>query len=440
MKKSESPKDLLVILAILITAVATGVFMATREYLAGMATLIVTLALCRRIYKSIKRSSESIILLLNAIENADYSLRFSEVKGDHFSKNINKTLNRIKEILSNARQEVMNNERFLSIAIETVSTGIIIMNESGYISLANQAAHRLLSLPILTHTSQLKSIATTLPDQLNSLTEKDNLNVQIDNERESGHVSIRVTPTDIQGKRYRIFTLSNISSELEARETESWIRLIRVMTHEIMNSIAPISSISETLMQSLEDQDEKPDVDTIAMGLDTIHTTSRGLLSFVEDYRKFSSVPLPEKTEFELMMLLKDVLSLQRRTMAEYHIENIMVDVPEDFTVCADKNLLLQVLVNLVKNATEAVYAPEMIAVIRISAGIHTDGNKYIEVANNGMAIPEEVLPNIFIPFFTTKEKGSGIGLSLSRYIMRRHNGNLSHRRNGDFTVFSIDF
>lgn len=212
------------------------------------------------------------------------------------------------------------------------------------------------------------------------------------------------------------------------------------MTHEIMNSIAPISSISETLMQSLKDQDEKPDVDTIAMGLDTIHTTSRGLLSFVEDYRKFSSVPLPEKTEFELMMLLKDVLSLQRRIMAEYHIENIMVDVPEDFTVCADKNLLLQVLVNLVKNATEAVYAPEMIAVIRISAGIHTDGNKYIEVANNGMAIPEEVLPNIFIPFFTTKEKGSGIGLSLSRYIMRRHNGNLSHRRNGDFTVFSIDF
>ncbi len=250
-----------------------------------------------------------------------------------------------------------------------------------------------------------------------------------------------MTTGEIQSSIYKIFTINNIESELEAHETESWIRLIRVMTHEIMNSIAPISSISETLTLQLEkekDDDEPIDKEMLQMGLDTIRSTSHSLLNFVQDYRRFTSVPIPEKKTFALKPLINEILSLLQELKERNGIE-ISMNIADDFTIHADRKLMQQVLLNLIKNAYEAPFPPEVQPTVTLSGSQGPQNEKFIYISNNGRPIPSDVVPNIFIPFYTTKENGSGIGLSLSRYIMRRHNGNLVYLQQGGSTIFRID-
>ena len=221
----------------------------------------------------------------------------------------------------------------------------------------------------------------------------------------------------------RILALNNIDSELESKEIESWIRLIRVMTHEIMNSIAPITSLSET-MQFLYQSGASGGKDLMQNTLEafeTIHTTATGLLSFVESYRKFTAIPKPEKRKFIVNLLVGKVIKLHESALAEKNIV-LQTQLPESLSVCADENLIAQVLINLLKNAIEAIEVGSNEKII-ISAEDNPDGRISLNVANTGKPIPAEVLPHIFIPFFTTKPSGSGIGLSVSRYIMRLHGG-----------------
>jgi signal transduction histidine kinase len=237
----------------------------------------------------------------------------------------------------------------------------------------------------------------------------------------------------------RIMTLNNIGSELEMKEMESWIRLIRVMTHEIMNSIAPITSLSET-MRSLY-HDANTDVNELRQdtmeAFETINSTASGLLSFVESYRKFTSVPTPKKGNFNFTALVEKVVKLYEQVIREKNIE-ICLPAGEPVFAFADENLIRQVLTNLVKNAVEAVETNNNNR-IDISIHLQESGNITFDIANTGKLIPPEILPHIFVPFFTTKPDGSGIGLSVSRYIMRLHGGKLlhfvSHRQ---MTVFQL--
>jgi len=259
------------------------------------------------------------------------------------------------------------------------------------------------------------------------------------NEREELPISLRVSQIRLKRGMMRILTLNNIDSELESKEMESWIRLIRVMTHEIMNSIAPITSLSET-MQFLYQSGSDDSVELRQNTLDafeTIHTTAKGLLSFVESYRKFTAVPKPKKRKFIVNTLVEKAVKLHESALAEKNIE-LQILLPESLLVYADENLIAQVLINLLKNAIEAIEANTGGKII-ISGDINSEGKIYLNVANTGKPIPSDVLPHIFVPFFTTKPSGSGIGLSVSRYIMRLHGGKLHHFVSSDgMTVFQL--
>ena len=255
-------------------------------------------------------------------------------------------------------------------------------------------------------------------------------------------VSLRLSEIKLKNGQMKVITLNNIGNELETKEMESWIRLIRVMTHEIMNSIAPITSLSETLLSFhktsiASESDENLKRNTIE-AFETIHSTAKGLLSFVDSYRKFTGIPKPVVHAFALKPLLEKVLHLERKAIKEKNIISQLIFDKEDIELFADEKLMMQVLVNLIKNAIEAIDSFEN---GRITIHTHklTTGQVTIDICNTGKPIRQDVLPNIFIPFFTTKETGTGIGLSVSRYIMRLHGGKLTHSTSPEgLTVFTM--
>jgi signal transduction histidine kinase len=245
--------------------------------------------------------------------------------------------------------------------------------------------------------------------------------------------------------------MHNIAGELEEREMESWIKLIRVMTHEIMNSIAPITSLSETMLEAWNtastaqatDGDDVSTPDKLRQNtvesFETITSTARGLLSFVESYRRFTGIPKPELRPVNLAGVVEKMVRLGVPILRERGIKITTRFDDPSLTVMADEGQISQVLGNLLKNATEAIPEGQTGGriTIEVAAG---EGKVHLSVGNNGAPIPAEVLPHIFVPFFTTKTTGTGIGLSVSRYIMRLHGGNLKHHAEGGSTTFSMVF
>lgn len=390
-----------------------------------------------------KKFNQNILFLLNALDNGDYSFHFTESKMSAREKELNSMMNRIKEILTNARKEVIQNEKFLSLIIENVSTGIVIVSERGNVRTVNHSALQLLGLPVFTHLNQLSSINEDYPLLFHSIQAGEKGQISVINEREEVQVSLQVSQIKVKDELIKVITLNNIGNELEAKEMESWIRLIRVMTHEIMNSIAPITSLSETMLTLLNN----PDVDTIDSSIkdntieafDTIHVTAKGLLAFVESYRRFTGVPQPVIKSFELSPLINKLVHLHDHLMEERNIEAQIISEEKDITVNGDENLITQVLVNIIKNAIQAIDSEEH-GCIFIKYNLQ-DKFTYIDISNTGKPIPKEELSSIFIPFFTTKESGSGIGLSISRYIMRLHGGKLLHSVSPEgYTTFSLVF
>lgn len=238
---------------------------------------------------------------------------------------------------------------------------------------------------------------------------------------------------ELGGNTVKILTLNDIRNEMDTKELESWIKLTRVLTHEIMNSIAPISSLSETFLLR-KDVIDSP----IYEGIRAIHETSTGLISFVDSYRKFSALQKPSPEPFYLKELLLQVKSIH---LIPSHIQLTLQIEPDDLMLYADPNLIRQVLINLLKNATQAI--GENKGKIHIRAYSTKEEHILVYVSNDGPAIPEKEAEEIFVPFFTTKKEGSGIGLSLSRQIMKLSNGSISLLRaetNGWNTTFVLEF
>lgn len=394
-----------------------------------------------KMWQHYRKFNQNVLFLLNALENGDYSFHFSETHLSKREKELNLMLNRIKDILANARKAVIENEKFLSLVVESTSTGIIIVNNHAHVQTVNKTALELLGLPVFTHLNQLSSINESYPLLFRAIKPEDQLQLTIPNEREEVQISVRTSEIKLRDEIVKVITLNNIGSELELKEMESWVRLIRVMTHEIMNSIAPITSLSETLLsvyKQPENIKQKSNLQNNTVeAFETIHSTAKGLLSFVESYRKFTAIPKPEIKQIPIRNLIDKAIKLEEFALEQKNID-VKVDTSDDTqTILADENLIFQVLVNLVKNAVEAM--PEKGGRLLIRFGKQSSNKTYIEVSNNGTPIDPEVLPHIFIPFFTTKENGSGIGLSISRYIMRLHGGKLTHLTNSDgWTVFTL--
>jgi two-component system nitrogen regulation sensor histidine kinase NtrY len=441
MFKSIQYKLSLFICILIVSVAALTSCILFKEYALAIISGVVVLGTLNSLQLHYKKFNSNILFLLNALDNGDYSFHFSENNLSRREKELNTMLNRIKEILVNARKEVIENEKFLSLIIESVSTGIIIMDDFGHVQTVNQSALHVLGLPVFTHINQLSGVNENFPELFRTLKAGDHQQISVNNEREEMQVSLRISEIRLKNGRMKVITLNNIGNELETKEMESWIRLIRVMTHEIMNSIAPITSLSETLLLLYKTPDisevEKLRNNTIE-AFETIHTTARGLLSFVDSYRKFTGIPKPVVHAFALKPLLEKVIHLERKAIKDKNIKLQVESIDDNVELIADEKLMTQVLVNLLKNAIEAIDPAESGQII-IRRNKQTTTQLGIDICNTGKSIPQDVLSNIFIPFFTTKETGTGIGLSISRYIMRLHGGKLTHSTSPEgWTVFTV--
>ena len=385
-----------------------------------LVILVVLIAVNIWLYRHYRRNIKKVTFLFDAIDNGDFSFNFPTEKRFKEDKILHQSLNRIKLFLQHTREEQMDREKYYEQILNAVDTGILVVDSHDNILQHNQAALRLLDTDVLTHMNQVKG---KLKDE---------------------HLAKHETQAMLKDKHVRIIALSDVSHELSNQEVDSWIKLIRVLTHEIMNTITPVTSLSETLLTRVtEDKDLK-------QGLETIHKTGTELLAFVNNYRRFTHVPQPQPALFYVEPFL------ERMALLCNHEVEISVS-PKDLLVYADESLLSHVVTNLLKNAVEAFNGQEKLsaernkqdgneqgrnkqecrsadlqsaaskkAFIRLQAYANAQESIIIDVSNNAGLIPEDVASHIFIPFFTTKPEGSGIGLSLSRQIMRVSGGSLS--------------
>ena len=391
------------------------------------------LAALRGISLLFKRNAQKVAFMFDAIDNSDYAFKYATRGRSSNDKLVSDSLNRITQILFQAKAEAIQKEKYYELILDFVSTGLLVLNDNGAVYQKNKEALRLLGLNIFTHIHQLSKVDTTLMEKIENCRPGDKLQVIFHNERGNVNLSIRVSEINVRKEHLRILALNDINTELDEKEIDSWIRLTRVLTHEIMNSVTPITSLCDTLLSMSEDKDEE-----ISHGLQTISTTGKGLLSFVESYRQFTRIPAPEPSLFYVKAFIERMIELARHqnpcdTIC-FHTEIS----PADLILYADENLIAQVVINLLKNAIQAI-GSQPDGRIELRAYCNDMEEIWIEIKNNGPEIPSEIAEHIFIPFFTTKENGSGIGLSISRQIMRLSGGSLTLLREKE-TTFILKF
>ncbi len=424
------------------SAATAGGLMAEGRTLWALLAVLTALISLQGLLKGYGKLNRNFIFLLNAIENGDYSFNFSETGLSRREKELNGVLNAIKEILARAREEEIENEKFLSLIVAAIPVGIVIVDERDFVTVSNDAALRLLGLHVFTHTKQLEMVDPAVYETFRNLTPGGKATIRVADEREERLMSLSSSQIRFKNGTLRVVTMSNIAGELEEREMESWIKLIRVMTHEIMNSIAPVTSLSETMLtawNSGQGEDERVLRRNTVEAFETIASTAHALLSFVESYRRFTGIPAPVLRPVKAVPLVEKALKLESEAFRQRGIEAEVRSDDAGITVDADEGQITQVLVNLLKNAAEAIPPSQTGGRVEVRV-FARDGKVHIEVADNGLPVPEDVLPHIFVPFFTTKQEGTGIGLSVSRYIMRLHGGNLKHHTGGGCTVFGMVF
>lgn len=374
-------------------------------------------------FRLYRKDLHKVTFMFNAIENDDFNFKFTEYRGTVSESQFNAALNRIRDIVAKARRQAVEQEKYYALILESIGGGVAVADQAGYVYLVNGVALHLFGLGRLTHLKQLSALDERFAQELIHARPGARLNVCYNNERGTADLAVNVSGVTLRGKTLRILTVSDIGGELDQKEIESWIRLIRVLTHEIMNNITPIVSLSDTLV-TLIGKDEE----SMRSGLETIRSTGKSLMAFVESYRKFTRIPVPQRQAFYIGPLLRRIVRLGVPPGGP----DISIDVtPKDLMLYGDENLLGQVLLNLVKNSTEAL-SGRSDGEIRLSAQETTGQKIVLTVSDNGPGILPEVAEQIFVPFFTTKENGSGIGLSISKQIVRMHGGHIRLKPSGD--------
>ena len=399
----------------LAVALLAGVMWTVDVFWGALCTALLPIALYWQ-QKLYRHHVRKVLFMLDAIENNDNAIHFSETENTADARLVNRALNRVAHILYNVKSETAQQEKYYELILDCVNTGILVLNDNGAVYQKNSEALRLLGLNVFTHVSQLNRVDPRLSSLLANCRPGDKLQMPFNNERGTVNMSVRVSDITVRKEHLRILALNDINNELDEKEIDSWIRLTRVLTHEIMNSITPIISLSETLSEREMSEKNYP---VMRQGMQTIHRRSKGLLEFVENYRKLTRLPAPVRRPVAVRELLQD---LQKLFSEEY----IRIELPEtDRILQIDRTQIEQVLINLIKNAKEACSRKEhpRIEVKMLPA---LSWQCLITVSDNGEGILPEVQDKIFVPFFTTKPSGSGIGLSLCKQVMNRHGGNIT--------------
>jgi nitrogen fixation/metabolism regulation signal transduction histidine kinase len=441
------------ILIRLLLIVATGlgvvyVLFQTHFWLVSFWLGLLMVILFVELLRYIERSHREMENLVIAIRQGDFSSSYHRrpaARGHMLSEAFNQLVSTFQAL----RQEKEGNHQYLQNIVEQVSVALLCVDEKGKIELINRAAKELFQLPFLKKLEDLQQIDEELFARLSEMEAGDRTLIRVIVRQQLLQLSVQATEFKMQGRQFKLLSMQDFRSELEEQEVSSWQKLIRVLTHEIMNSVIPISNLTAISHQMLiSEKDGKPKLNTLEEeevedlhgSLLTIEERTQGLVSFVKAYKSLTQISQPQFRVVAVEELFRRLKTLFKPRLLEKKIAWQQKVLPENLSIKADFELLEQVLINLLNNALDAVEGsaqPE----IRLEAFVSERNQRIIQISDNGSGIEEEVMEQIFIPFFTTKASGSGIGLSLSRQIMRLHKGNISvQSEKGRGTTFTLSF
>lgn len=397
----------------------------------------------------VERTNRKLSHFLESIRHSDFASTYSDKGMGKSFEGLNAEFNEVINEFKKNRAEKEEHFNYLQTVIQHISVGIITYTKDGKVDIINTSLKKLLRINNLRFINDLKNIQEDLPETFMNLKAGEKTLVKLFIEDELVQLMIYATEFRMRGEEYILISLQNIHAELEEKEIESWQKLIRVLTHEIMNSITPISSLAftvhEMLLITMEDKIQlkeldQEDIEGIDSGLRTIQSRSKGLLNFVEIYRNLTRIPKPNFRYFEVAELFERAHELMRPKFEILNINCTIRVFPENIKITADPDLMDQVLINLMLNAIHAV-TDRKEAEIAIVATQNENGRAIIEISDNGSGIKPDILDKIFMPFFTSKKTGSGIGLSLSRQIMSLHKGSISVKSKPNIgTTFTLIF
>jgi two-component system, NtrC family, nitrogen regulation sensor histidine kinase NtrY len=383
--------------------------------------------------RDLDSSNRNIASFLDSIRFDDLSASFKTDSQDPTVQRLHGELNEAITNLRNTRKEKDADLLFFKNIVTHVGIGLIVFKENGKIEIINSAARKLLRVNRIDKITDLKEVSENLVEVFTKLRTGGRELTRIKIGEDLLQLSIYAIELTLRNENLKLISLQNIQSELEEKEMEAWQNLVRVLTHEIMNSVTPISSLSdmveEDLGKHLERNSDQPvtkdQLEDIHLSLKTISKRSEGLINFVKEFRSLAMVPKPRMSDINLKDLLDELCQLHKKEMADANIQVSMSVNTPDLFIHADKSQIEQVLINLIKNAMQAFDRPDN-RILEVKAYQNDKQRIIISVKDNGTGIDPEALEKIFIPFFTTKKNGSGIGLSLSRQIMRQHQGSLT--------------
>jgi len=428
--------SLLVIVRItLLMLTLTGlafIFAKTELFFNQIILLSIVIIQVAELIRFITFTNRELAKLLLAIRYSDFSISF---KGKKHGKSFQELQDAFVEIIEAFKKVSVEKEaqfRFLKVIVDNVNVGIIAIKEEHQIELMNKTAQNLLGVGVPNYWKQLQQLSPQFSREFSEMDDNERKLVELNVKDDKLQISAHVTRLKILNFRYSIITFQNIKSEIEQKEIEAWHKLIRILTHEIMNSVTPITSLTETMQMMLHkgenleksiDEISEEDLADIRFSLETIQRRSEGLLHFVDDYRKLTRVKNLDKERTDAIELLENMAQLMKPELQKEHI-TLELHLKSAFELSIDRKLIEQVLINLITNAKHALKDIEN---PRITLKTYfRESEKVIEVTDNGMGIDESKIDQIFIPFFSTKEHGSGIGLSLSKQIMKKHKGDLT--------------
>ena len=382
--------------------------------------------------KYLQRTHEELINFLNSFKEDGLSFNYKGTENEElleFQNEFNKILKKLRGLKDEKEAEF----QYLKNIVHHAGIGLITFDKSGNVQIINTAAKKLLKINNLNNVKELETVNPLLVEMFFRLKTGGRDLIRLTLGEDVIQLAVYVIELTLRGEEFKLISLQNIHSELEEKEMEAWQNLVRVLTHEIMNSVTPITSLATTVEEELNlqlknDQEVKAisneEIEDLHLAVKTIKKRSQGLNRFVQDFRNLAHIPEPKHSEIRVSELYDEILLLLRHEINNKEVQvNKSVD-NENMVISADKELIEQVLINLIKNATQA-FDEQTHKLIEVGAHYDEDGCPVLTVKDNGNGIEPEALDKIFIPFFTTKKTGSGIGLSLSRQIMRKHGGTL---------------
>ncbi len=405
-----------------------------RVFFLGLFSLIILLSL----FAYINRTNRDTRYFLEAILNNDFTIKYNSSNRGKSFRELYSTFNRVNDKFVESTQSDASQYQYILTLINQLQIGVLAYDEKDRIHLANEAFEELLGQSSIPNLLSVKAKNELLFEHLKSIENGENLVQKVTINNQVRRLSISATTFRLRARQYKLVSLQDIHAELDQNEMEAWQKLIRVLTHEIMNSVAPITSLSTTMKQVVQKGDLQGNGKaTLEEGLDAIEVRSQGLMNFTQAYRALTRVPLPNIKEVEGSFFFQRISSLFEPTLTQSNIDWSM-DLPsEEFNLLIDPDLIEQVLINLLKNAKEAVNLET--GKISLTYQLATLGRQSeIRVSDNGGGIPDDIIDKVFIPFYTTKTEGSGIGLSLARQIVQSHKGELSVDTSPSGTSFSI--